>query len=184
MIRSICIAIVIGVFALGASCNNNVYPSSIQGFETLEADIVHKFGNESYFTDFVITQNQEQELEVSFLQTYAPNSFEMVGWAVVNGTWEKVSEVSLELGGGDIKDYMYSMTNEVNIIKMGYLANLSIERAKDKGLKNISLDQVSVISPDDGDKSKMGYVIKLSSPTQNIQFLYNLKGDLIKKEIL
>lgn len=166
-----------------SACEPDGYQNSIVGFQEIEKDLIEKFGIKSYYTDLSIVQNEHNKLEIKLLVTSNPHSYAMDGWNYKDGDWQKVSEVGLELDKGNIENYLYDLNKEVNIIKVGYLVSICIERAKEKGLKNPILDKIVITSPDDGNKSKMKYAIYLISDTKKINYLYSLEGDLIDQFI-
>jgi len=171
----------IGIFN---SCTRDAHNISIDGFCELESDLIQKFGQKSYFTDLTIIQNDEQQMEVNLLVTNNPYTYKMEGWNYKNGDWEKITEVDLELLKGDIKNYLYTIEKEVNIIKIGYLIELCIQRTKEKGYQNVTFSKVDIVSPDDGNKLKMGYTIFLTADNDKINYLYSLEGDLIHNNVL
>ncbi len=167
-----------------SSCTKQEYNTSIQGFRQLEKDLKEKFGENAHYTDLTILQNTNKGLDINLLVTENPYSYKMDGWNYKNGDWQKITEVYLELNQGDITNYLYTLKQEVNIMKIAYIANLSIQRTEEKGLVNVSLNQIEVLSPNNGDKSKMGYMISLISKDKAVKYHYNLKGDLIEENVL
>ncbi len=166
------------------SCEDSTYESSIEGFSKLESDLLIKFGKDSYFTDFIIKIDENEKLEVNLLVTDNPYSYKMSGWNYKNGVWNKITEVVLELRRGNIKNYLYSLQNEVNILKMGFLVEESLNYAFENNNKNIELNSIEILSPNKGGVSKRGYVVLLSSKSTKIKYHYNLEGYLIKEEVL
>lgn len=167
-----------------SSCTKDIYDNSIQGFRQVETDLLEKFGQGSYFTDITIVQNKKQQLEINLLVTSNPYTYKMEGWNYKNGNWKKITEIDLELVKGNVIDYLYSINKEVNLIKIGHLVSLSTQRTKEKGHANVLLDRIIVLSPNDGNKSKMGYKIRLSSSSNTFDYIYNLQGDLLTVDIL
>ncbi len=162
------------------SCSTSVYDISVDGFNQLEQDLLKKFGHSSYFTDLTIRQDNEKQIEISLLVTSNPYTYKMEGWNYKNRDWQKVTEVDLELVKGDIINYLYTIDQEVSVIKMGYLIDLCIQKAKKNGERNIRFNRIDIISPNDGNKSKMGYSIYLTVDENKINYLYTLEGDLIR----
>ncbi|WP_344924475.1 hypothetical protein [Aquimarina addita] len=174
----LCIVVII------TSCEKDSYRNSISGFQEIEKDLLEKFGEKSYYTDVTILQHPEYGMEINLLVTDNPYSFAMEGWNYKNGDWQMVSEVQLELGKGNIENYMYNLHSEVNIVKLGFLVNLCIERTKEDGFKNPIPTKISITSPNKGDKSRMNYVIRLEANNKKISYIYSLEGDLIDKYVL
>ncbi len=166
------------------SCEDNTYESSIEGFSKLESDLLIKFGKDSYFTDFIVKIDENEKLEVNLLVTDNPYSYKMSGWNYKNGEWNKITEVILELGKGDIKNYLYSLQDEINILKMGFLVEESLSYTFENNSKDIELNSIEILSPNKGGVSKRGYVVLLSSKNTKIKHHYNLEGALVKEEVL
>ena len=174
----------IGCLMLSISCKRDTYDNSIDGFSQLESDLIQRFGEGSYFTDITILQNNEEELEVDLLVTQNPYSYTMEGWNYKNGDWQKITEVDLELVRGDIVNYLYTINQEVSIVKMKFLIESCIKKAKEKGYTDIAFNKVIILSPNDGDKLKMGYYIQIIADNKKINYVYTLAGDLVKDNVL
>ncbi len=166
------------------SCEDSIYKSSIEGFSKLESDLLIKFGRDSYFTDVKINIDKNKKLEVSLLVTKNPYSYKMNGWSYKNGVWNKRTEVHLELRKGNIKNYLYSLQENVNIVKMGFLVEESLHYVLENDSIDIELKGIEVVSPNRGKRSKSGYVVYFSTKNTEIKHYYNLDGELVKEEIL
>ncbi|TCI93139.1 hypothetical protein [Tenacibaculum sp. M341] len=165
------------------SCEKEVYDNTINGFSQLESDLISKFGKKSYFTDFIINVNEQEKLEVNLLVTDNPYNYKMFGWNYKNGKWKKVTEVDLELENGDIKDYLYSIQDQVNIVKIGFLVEKTLSTIFNGDIGDLKLKRIEIISPNKGKKTKLGYIIECVSGEKKICDYYNLQGHLVKQEI-
>lgn len=166
------------------SCEKEVYDNTVKGFSKLESDLVRKFGKNSYFTDFIINVDEQQKLEINLLVTNNPYNYQMDGWHYKEGSWTKVTKVYLELRNGDMKNYLYSINNEVNIVKLGFLVDTAFDYVLKNNFHDPKLRTIQIISPNKGRKSKRGYIIEFFLNNKKIKYYYNLNGDLIKEETL
>jgi len=162
-----------------SSCNNEDFTPNVKGFHKIEQDLKNEFGVNSYYTDFSVKSNPENEHVISVTVTKDPSSLQMKGFHNTNGDWEQISEVNLELTKGKIEDYMFTLNEMVSITKIGTLVEKSIKRlTKINKLKNITFYEASIEAPSNGEKSEMLYHIQLKSQEDvYYNFRYNMKGD-------
>lgn len=165
------------------SCKQDNYIISVTDFNKIEKDLIDKFGLDSYYTDLSIIYDENIGHIINVVVTDKPKSLQMMGWTKSNKDWKHISEVNLKLKRGKIEDYMFTLNKEVSIVMIENLVNTSIRDIRDKKeAKFPILSLVSITSPNDGDKSRMGYSIEIKSEIgETFDFFYNLKGDLIKR---
>ncbi len=165
------------------SCKQDNYIISVTDFNKIERDLTEKFGLYSYYTDLSIVYNENIGHVINVVVTDKPESLQMKGWVKTDDDWKNVSEVSLELKKGRIEDYMFTLNEEVSMDMIENLVNTSIREIREKEKAETPvLGSVSVTSPNDGDKSKMGYTIEIKSEIgKTFDFFYNLEGDLVEQ---
>ncbi|WP_271785181.1 hypothetical protein [Aquimarina algiphila] len=165
------------------SCKQDNYIISVTDFNKIERDLTEKFGLYSYYTDLSIVYNENIGHVINVVVTDEPESLQMKGWVKTDDDWKNVSEVSLELKKGRIEDYMFTLNEEVSMDMIENLVNTSIREIREKEeAETPVLGSVSITSPNDGDKSKMGYTIEIKSEIgKTFDFFYNLEGDLIEQ---
>jgi len=162
------------------SCKKKKEINLTDGYKNVQKKIIEKFGVDAHYTDISINKNKESEITIDLLITNNPGSYKMEGWSYSRDGWNQVSKVNLELSQGNIDNYMFQFNEEVSIIAAGRLIKLSIRKLKDKQAIKTTLKELKIISPHDGDKSKMKYEIKLESETNQIfSFSYDLSGKLM-----
>ena len=125
-----------------------------------------------------------EELGLSFGAEVAeaPGSLKMEGWTWALDNWTQDSDITLEVSGGSPEEFMFNLSEEVDLTKVGKLVEESKQRLKDeKGIKGV-LELVSINAPDDADKSKMEYRI-LVQPEHGgttFTFTYTLEGQFVE----
>ncbi len=165
------------------SCKQDNYIISVTDFNKIETDLTKKFGLNSYYTDLSIVFNKNIGYIINVVVTDKPESLQMKGWIKKGENWKHISEVSLELKKGKIEDYMFTLNKEVSMDMIENLVNVSIREIREEKVDETPiLGSVSITSPNDGDKSKMGYTIEIKTEIgEKFDFFYNLNGDLIKQ---
>ncbi len=172
------------MFSCGSSSSNQA--ANADGFAEIEADIKSEFGNDAYFTDLVIMYDENIGNTISTTVTDDPASLKMGEWNQVQGTWTQTSEVTLELPEGtEAKDFMYQLNDEISLKTLGGLVEQSMEKlTSEKSIENPKLEMAFINYPDNGDRSKAEYIVKLepASGGTSFSFSYELNGEFIEMD--
>lgn len=161
------------------SCNKTTYINNDNVFLNLENDLKKKFGAESYYTDIIINLSNEKITNIDLIQTSNPESLKMEGWNYENKEWNMVSEVSLKLSKGQIRDYMFDLNNDVSLEKINQLKqNIPVK-------EEFYISNIEILAPENGDKNSLIYNLKIQTiaSKQEFAFKFNIQGDLITKNI-
>lgn len=160
------------------------YEATADGFSEIEKEIKSEFSDEAYFTDLTITYNESIGNIIGVTVTKDPESMQMGQWNYMQGAWKQNSEITLEVPEGTkAADFMYQLNEEINLAKLGALAEKSKEQLiADESIGNPILDMALIKFPKNGDVSKTEYVIMLKPETggTTFTFRYKLNGEQIK----
>jgi len=172
------------VNACGNSSSNS--PATAEGFSEIEKEIKNKFGDDAFYTDILISHDENISNIISLTVTNAPESLKMGQWNLANNNWTQSSEVTLEVPEGTkASDYMYQLNDSINLTKVGELIEKSaLKLSNDKNIENPTLYTALVKYPKNGDVSKMEYIINMKSENggTTFRFYYKLNGDLVKMD--
>lgn len=157
------------------SCNTSMYENNSEGFVNIENELKKKFGNNAYYTDIIIDLNTKKVTQIEVTQTTKPNSLKMQGWKLKKNTWKQFSEVDLTLKKGNIKDYMFQLNGEISLSKINEIKkNIPVKGA-------FYIKKISIISPENGDKSTLKYQLQVQQKNNNkkLEFNFDTNGYLL-----
>ncbi len=161
-------------------------PANAEGFTAIEKELKDKFGDNAFYTDIHISQDDRLGNMVTLTVTEDPESMKMGQWNLVQDSWTQTSEISLEVPeGSKAADFMYQLDDTINLPKFGELVEKSIARlAEEKNIENPKLFSGAINYPKNGDISDMEYSISLKpeSGGTTFRFSYKLNGELIKMD--
>lgn len=153
------------------SCGKTTYENNINGFVEIENDLKKKFGNNAFYTDITIELNGKNVTQIEVTQTQDPDLLKMQGWKHQKNTWKQFSEVNLELKTGEIKDYMFQLGNEINLTKVNQIKeNIPLKEP-------FYLSKVKIISPNNGDTSKLQYQVQVRKKATDKKLKFNFDKD-------
>ncbi|MFP4845569.1 hypothetical protein [Winogradskyella sp. PE311] len=170
------------------SCSNSTshQPATGEGFTAIENELKSKFGDNAYYTDLKVVYIKDIGNTISTTVTKAPESLNMEEWNLSQNTWTQHSEVTLEVPEGtQAADYMFQLSDKINLTKLGGLVEESITKLKsEKNINNLILSMAFIKFPKNGDSSKTEYAINLvpESDGTSFSFYYTLDGELIKMD--
>ncbi len=165
------------------SCNNNKSFEDKESLTGLKNELISKFGENAYYTKLSIT-NHENGSIVSVSQTDDPSSLKMTEWNYTSGSWNQISDVTLEISGNaKAEDFMFQLNK---VIDFNTLAKV-LEEAKqkviiEKNIEDIKVKSILINAPNDGDFNSMKYFITISpkSGGTSFNFWYKMDGTLDK----
>ncbi len=163
-----------------ASCGGvSNEPATAQGFGAIEKEIKNKFGDQAYFTDLTIMQNETIGNIISVTVAEEPESLKMGEWSHSQGSWVQNSDVTIELPEGTkATDFMFQLNDKINLTKLGELVEKSRQQLIDeKDLDNPVLEMAFVRFPDNGDMAKTDYVVRLEPEHGGTDFTFTYKLD-------
>ena len=167
------------------SCNSSSKGSE-GDFLAIESNIKQEFGSDAYYTKLVIMFDKTIGKMISTTVTDDPESLKMGEWDKSQGTWNQSAEVTLELPlGTKATDFMFQLNDDINVSSFGKLVEQSKEKlATEKDIKNPALKMAFIKFPDNGDKSKAQYVVKLEPENggTSFSFYYELNGQFIEMD--
>lgn len=158
-----------------SSCNKTTYINNDNVFLSLENDLKKKFGAESYYTDIIINLSNEKITNIDLIQTKNPESLKMEGWNYNDQEWNMVSEVSLQLEKGEIRDYMFKLDDKISLEIINQLKqNIPVKSA-------FYISEIKIISPENGNKSSLKYQIQIyeKSNKKSEHFIFDINGNLV-----
>lgn len=183
--KSLMIAVTLFIGSMLFSCSTST-PGSEEDFLAIESDIKQEFGADAYYTNFVIMFNKTVGTMISTTVTDNPESLKMGEWNQSQGTWNQSAEVTLELPEGTkAVDFMFQLNDEINVKSLGKLVEKSKEKLMtEKDIKNPAVEMAFIQFPDNGDKSKAKYVVKLAPQNggTSFSFFYDLNGEFIEMD--
>jgi len=179
---------VITIFAF-ISCGSNSsdsQPATADGFLSIEKEIKSKFGDNAYYTDLTIVNNESIGNIIRVTVTDNPESLKMGEWVQSQNNWVQNSKVALEVPQGTkASDFMFQLNEKISLSKIGELVEKSSkELTAKKSLENPKLHMALINFPKNGNLSKTVYAVKLKPETggTTFTFSYTLNGDLIKMD--
>ena len=163
------------------SCGGGIAkaPATAVGFETIEAALKSKFGNNAYYTDLNIMNADPIGNMVNVTVTDQPESLQMGEWSNAQGVWNQTAELSLEISeGSTAAEFMFQLDDKIKLKKLGELVEQSMEHLEaEKDLKNPSFSMAYVNYPDNGDVTEARYIITLEPEHGGTSFSYTYKLD-------
>jgi len=181
---SLFFAIVI-IMKLMSSCSDSTsnQPANAEGFAAIETELKDKFGTDAFYTDLTIAQNTSVGNIIGVTVTEDPESLKMGQWNLMQDAWKQNSDITLEVPEGTkAADYMFQLTDKINLSKLGELAEKSsTQLTAEKNIDNPALKMAFVKFPNNGDMQKAEYNVMLEPENggTTFTFRYRLNGDLI-----
>lgn len=172
--------LVIGVL-LFTSCTKK-FSQDANGYVEIQKEIMAKFGNDAYFTNISVTYDKNVGDVIFVTVTDDPESMKMESWNYMKRKWEKVSDIVLELEEGNIRDFMYQLKDEYDLVRVGELVELSLLKIQEEEqIKDAVAKTVTLNAPDDttSDETQIFIDIEPRSGGTSFTFFYDLDGALI-----
>ncbi len=161
-------------------------PANAKGFGAIETVVKDKFGANAYYTGLTIMNIENIGNTITVTTTEKPESLKMGEWSLSQGTWNQQSEITLEVPNGTkAADFMFQLNDEINLSKLGSLAEKSSKQLKaEKNIENPTLSMAFIKFPKNGDLSKTEYAISLKPENggTTFSFYYKLNGELRKMD--
>lgn len=154
------------------SCGGGDLTKNADGFKDIENLLKKEFGEGAYYTNISIVSDKTAGTILNTTVTNQPESLKMGEWNRMKGSWTQASEVTLELTGGEAKDFMFTI-GDVSIAKIGELMEDAKKRLKEEKNVNSVLRTAAVYAPNDGDMSTMTYYIEMQPETGGTTFSFN-----------
>jgi len=149
----------------------------------MNEELKNKFGENAWYTSIVIRGKNGTNNTITVDQTDDPNSLKQEQFSYSNGFWEKKTDISLRIDGGQPQDYMFQLDKEVSIEKLYALMEESLATLeKEEGVSDAHVSFTSIKSSNEMTRKVDGiiYTISLYSNGENksYSFVYNLNGEL------
>ncbi|TPN81216.1 hypothetical protein [Aquimarina algicola] len=172
--------LVIATGLLLCSCGGKLSDDKA-GFQEIESKLNDKFGDDAFYTSIMVAYTEQIGMLVDATGTDDPESLKLEEWNWVQNNWTQKSDVTLEITGGEAKDFMFTLGDKISISKLGELAETAKKKLKDeKEIDEAIVTVARIDSPNDGDKSKLGYNLTLEPKNggTSFHFSYDLDGNL------
>ncbi len=164
--------------AFFSSCSKK-YTQDAKGFSEIEVDLKSKFGEDAYYTNISVVYDKNVGNIINLAETKEPASLEMKEWNYLKGAWNQIADVTLEISGGEAKDFMFQLGKDVSLGKVGEMVEASKEKlADEKKIDNAVAKIVSVKVPDNGDKINIFISLEPENGGTSFTFFYDLEGNL------
>ncbi len=166
------------------SCNNasKSYEDKAS-LEELKKELISEFGENAYYTKLSIS-NADYGSIVGVSQTDKPSSLKMTEWNYFNGSWDQISDVTLELSSGSkAEDFMFQLNKVIDFEIMAKVVEESKKKIiEEKGIAKVRVENININAPNDGDFNSMKYFITISpiDGGTDFNFWYNMDGTLSK----
>ncbi len=176
--------IYIPILLLVLSCNNKSKSYEDKASLTeLKKELISKFGENAYYTKLTIS-NADYGSIIGVSQTGNPSSLKMTEWNFVNGSWNQISDVTLELSSGaKAEDFMFQLNKIIDFDIMAEIVEQSKKKIiEEKGITDIRVENINIKAPNNGDFNNMKYFITISPRNggTDFNFWYKMDGTLDK----
>lgn len=173
----------LAITILLTSCNNKKSYEDKESLSELKDELISKFGENAYYTKLNITNNEYGSV-VGVSQTENPSSLKMTEWNYTNGSWNQISDVTLEISGeAKAEDFMFQLNKVIDFD----ILSKAVEEAKkkiisEKNIEEVRVENILINAPNDGNFNSMKYFITISpnSGGTDFNFWYKMDGTLDK----
>ena len=108
----------------------------------------------------------------------------MTEWNYANGSWDQISDVTLELSSSaKAEDFMFQLNKVIDFDIMGKIVEDSKKKViEEKGVADVRVKNIYIKAPNNGDFNSMKYFITISPKNggTNFNFWYKMDGTLDK----
>lgn len=159
------------------------YTQDAAGIEAWGEDLKDKFGADAWYTHIFLSYSYGKAA-VGATETDDPASLQMREWCWSSQTkWMQTSDVTLEMeGDARPETFMFQLDKDVDIKLVGSLVEKSMAQlTAEKNIAKPRIQSVSLVTPDDEDKSatRIDITLEPENGGTRFRFLYTLSGELI-----
>jgi hypothetical protein len=144
------------------------------GISKIASSLDNEFGKNASYTDVTLSYAKGIGTTISATGTKDPTSVKLLSKQKVNGSWQNVSEVTLEIDG-DARpaDFMFTLNDVQNLKKVPEMIKTSIEKIKKEKNFDVVAEHVSVKAPEriNSADDKPEYNINLRPETGGTSFI-------------
>jgi hypothetical protein len=102
------------------SCKTK-YEYNAEGMGKLNSVLKEKFGDDAWYTGVTIRTISADETAVIVEETKDPNSLKQEQWMKQSDSWQKLSNVALQIQNGKPEDYMFQLDKQASLSRLNEL---------------------------------------------------------------
>lgn len=166
---------------LFSSCGKKNYSYDANGFGEIAAELKSKFGEDAFYSNINITDGKQAGTVMNVTVTKDPASLSMEEWAYSQGVWQQTANVTVEIGSGEAKDFVFNLKDDVDLTKVGGLVEASKKKlADEKQIEDAAMQITTISAPNGAPKSELQYTIIMTPKNggTSFSFFYDSKGEL------
>lgn len=164
------------------SCKTK-YEYNAEGMAKLNQVLKEKFGADAWYTGVTIRTVSTDETAVIVEETKDPNSLKQEQWLKQSDSWEKLSNVTLQIHNGKPEDYMFQLDKQAGLSKLSDLIQQcrqklsEVEQVDDGEITFASIKSVNEVHNRD---ERILYTVSFHSDSKDksYSFVFDRNGKL------